>query len=171
MEPLIASCYSIRTELPSDSAKLRQGSGGYLCKVQAFGWKGRALWAPTAGVHLTLPSSPPPAHPFPHCPAPPLPFQELGTGGWERSPGQAELNEKEAGGRGLHNDRRIPPMVWPGPLSVLEGEMLGKPGVAECSRQNSSPWWSKDTHILMHRTHDFAMFCGNKGPSLLISLI
>jgi hypothetical protein len=110
MEPLISSCCYTRPELPSDSARLRPGSDLLLCKVQAFGRKGLALWAPTAGVHLTPPSPPPSAYPFPLLSSSPSPFQELGARGWEMSPGQAELNEEEAGGR-LCNDRHIPPVV------------------------------------------------------------
>lgn len=154
MEPLISSCCSIRPELPSDSAKLGQGTGGHLCKVQVFGRKGQALWAPTAGVHLTLPSSPPSAHPFSHCPALRSPFQELGTGGWERSPGQAELKEEEAGGRDYtmtgisHLCSGLVHCLCLRCLENLEERLSVVGGVTVPG--------GVDTHILMHRTHDFA---------------
>lgn len=76
--------------------------------MQAFGRKGPALWAPTAGVHLTPPSPLPSAHPFPYCPAHPLPFKNLEQEDGSRAPGQAELNEEEAGGRRLCNDKAYP---------------------------------------------------------------
>lgn len=86
--------------------------------------------------------------------------------------GQAELHEEGAGGREPGSNRHIPPVVWPSPPSVPEDEMLGKlGGVSERGKQKNSPRRRKETHILVHRTQDFTMFCGNKGSSLLISLI
>lgn len=91
------------------------------------------------------------------------PFQRLGAEGWEKGPGQAELMRRWRGGQG--NGRHIPPVVWPMP----EDEKTQ--GVTEGRRQSNSPWRDKDVHVLTHGPHNYAVFCGNEGLSLLISLI